>query len=131
MNFFRIPSLYNISCFCYFRNGQLSFRSLYVHRILRILPVLAVVTIFYLTLLKFVANGPNYFTIIDVERNRCEKTAWKTLLFVTNYFDDKVCRLVLDLDDFTLKHSNVLFISALQKLGFLMSTCIYSFWHRF
>ncbi|KAF2896150.1 hypothetical protein ILUMI_10023 [Ignelater luminosus] len=56
----------------------------YVHRCVRLMPVLITVLLFYLTLMKHVRSGP--FPDENASQH-CEKYWWSTLLFIQNYLN--------------------------------------------
>ncbi|KAF2896152.1 hypothetical protein ILUMI_10025 [Ignelater luminosus] len=58
----------------------------YVHRCVRLMPVLITVLLFYLTLIKHVRSGPFAFLDENVSQN-CKKYWWSTLLCIQNYFN--------------------------------------------
>lgn len=70
-------------------NSQIYFWSLVFQRIWRLLPTLAFVACFQLTLYKFFANGP-HSQDLDYHRTCCELNIWKTLLFVSNFVQNSV-----------------------------------------
>lgn len=71
--------------FYLFYDRQVEFCSLIFQRIWRVLPVMAFVAFFQLTLFKFLVSGPLYREV-DSQRYNCEQDIWKTLFFVSNYY---------------------------------------------
>ncbi|KAK5641505.1 hypothetical protein RI129_010052 [Pyrocoelia pectoralis] len=62
------------------------FFKFYLHRFLRLTPVLAAVIIFIVTLLRHVSSGPLWTSTINTQLiEGCEKFWWKTLLYIQNY----------------------------------------------
>lgn len=76
------------------RNGRLNIPLLYLQRILRLSPILIVITLFHKYLLQFCANGPAYNNI-DGIRYTCENNPWYSLLYISNYVRIEVCRKFL------------------------------------
>jgi len=62
---------------------------MYLHRLIRIVPLLAIAIVMYLKLMPIVADGPRfgsgYSGTVD-----CENGWYWTLLFVNNYTEEKV-----------------------------------------
>ncbi|KAK5643896.1 hypothetical protein RI129_007741 [Pyrocoelia pectoralis] len=66
----------------------------YLHRYLRLTPVLFVIIIFVVTLLNHVSYGPLWNRFINMKIiNPCEKVWWKSLLYVQNYQGQVICLL--------------------------------------
>ncbi|XP_031334569.1 O-acyltransferase like protein-like isoform X2 [Photinus pyralis] len=58
----------------------------YLHRFLRLTPVLVAVIVFIVTLLRQFASGPLWSSMIHSQLiEGCEKYWWKTLLYIQNY----------------------------------------------
>ncbi|XP_031342901.1 nose resistant to fluoxetine protein 6-like isoform X2 [Photinus pyralis] len=58
----------------------------YLHRFLRLTPVLAAEIVFVVTLLRQFSSGPLWTHIIDTQLiEACQEYWWKTLLYVQNY----------------------------------------------
>lgn len=66
-------------------NGKLSILYVYIHRYLRLTPLLAVVILIVVSWLKFLGQGPNWNRYLDVHREACLENWWKTLLYIQNY----------------------------------------------
>jgi len=58
---------------------------MYLHRFLRLTPVLALGILAYVTLLPILGDGPIYKTFINFNTGPCERTWYWTLLYVQNY----------------------------------------------
>ncbi|XP_031343061.1 nose resistant to fluoxetine protein 6-like [Photinus pyralis] len=58
----------------------------YLHRFLRLTPVLVAVIIFIVTLLRQLASGPLWSSMVESHLiDGCEKYWWKALLYIQNY----------------------------------------------
>lgn len=58
---------------------------IYVHRYLRLTPLLIAVVLFSITLLRFFGSGPLWPMLTNTISNQCEKYWWSTLLYIQNY----------------------------------------------
>lgn len=60
----------------------------FVHRIVRILPMLAAIVALYATFLRRIRQGPGNFEqqISKRDIEMCEKNGWKNLLFINNFY---------------------------------------------
>lgn len=67
------------------RNGKVNIPLLYVHRYLRLTPVLAVAIFFIITLMRFLGSGPLWPSAMAELGQRCERYWWAALLYVHNY----------------------------------------------
>lgn len=74
----------------FYRNGHINVVSLYLHRILRLVPMLAVSILFVVSLYRFCGSGPLWRSLVDVQQNACENNWWATLLHVQNYVNSEV-----------------------------------------
>lgn len=70
------------------RNGQLNFALLYIHRYLRLTPLLAACILIAIYIFKHLGDGPLWqlFNRIGVEDN-CRSHWWSTLLYIQNYYN--------------------------------------------
>lgn len=77
------------------RGGHINIPMLYVHRYLRLTPLLVVIILLTTTLMRFFGNGPIWPTLTDLIRNQCERNWLSTLLYVQNYVNvnDMVCMI--------------------------------------
>lgn len=67
-------------------NGRINVIMMYVHRLIRLVPMIAIVIMFQLSVLKFFGSGPNWPTFVALLRNPCERsTMWRTFMFIQNY----------------------------------------------
>lgn len=57
----------------------------YIHRYLRLTPVLITAMLFTITIFKYMASGPIYKYGEHYLRTPCEKNWWTLLLYVQNY----------------------------------------------
>lgn len=71
--------------FFFFRYGKLNVLWLYFHRFLRVMPLLASTTLFSMSLLRIIANGPVWPILVDFTSGTCEKYWWSSFLFIQNY----------------------------------------------
>lgn len=65
--------------------GNLNIPMMYLHRYLRLTPVVALAILVYMTLLPFMGDGPLFNSIKFDDYNHCKKTWFWTLLFLQNY----------------------------------------------
>lgn len=59
---------------------------MYIHRYLRLTPILAVVTVISMTLFKQIGSGPMWNLFINNSIN-CDKYWWSSLLYIQNYYN--------------------------------------------
>ncbi|KAH8347528.1 hypothetical protein KR059_012044 [Drosophila kikkawai] len=67
--------------------GKLNVPLMYLHRLMRILPVLAIAILVYIRLMRIVSGGP-MFSGGYMGTSVCESTWYWTLLFVNNYMEN-------------------------------------------
>ncbi|KAG5678860.1 hypothetical protein PVAND_008491 [Polypedilum vanderplanki] len=61
---------------------------LYLHRYLRVTPVLAILILIVLSIFKFMGSGPFYkFTIFNAQVNQCKSYYWSALIHIQNYYN--------------------------------------------
>lgn len=61
---------------------------MYLHRYLRLMPVLAFLILIVLSLFKFMGDGPYYnFVQYFVHIKYCQKYWWTALLHIANYYN--------------------------------------------
>ncbi|KAL5292654.1 hypothetical protein ACFFRR_011434 [Megaselia abdita] len=72
-------------------NGRINVIMMYVHRLFRLIPLIGIIILFTLSLLKYCGAGPNWPTFLITQTYPCEKTWWRTLLFIQNYGNDLLC----------------------------------------
>ncbi|KAH8274711.1 hypothetical protein KR026_001879, partial [Drosophila bipectinata] len=120
-------------------NGKLNIPLMYLHRYLRLTPVLAVAVLVYMKILPRMGDGPLYGKVSFDEYSICESTwAW-TLLYVQNYATHDICLghswyLAVDMQLYIL---SPLILIALYKWGkkgvagivvamLLLAACLFS-----
>lgn len=57
----------------------------YVHRYLRLTPLLAVLILLSTTLFRFIGDGPIWPGFVEFLRNQCDEHWWSAMLYVQNY----------------------------------------------
>ncbi|XP_016994503.2 nose resistant to fluoxetine protein 6-like [Drosophila takahashii] len=67
--------------------GKLNVPMMYLHRIIRIVPLLGMAILIYMTLMPVISGGPLFVGGFAGKAN-CEKNWYLTLLFVNNWTDD-------------------------------------------
>lgn len=61
---------------------------MYLHRYLRVTPVLAVLVLIIVSILKFLGDGPHWDFVSNAALiGQCEKNWWAALLHIQNYYD--------------------------------------------
>lgn len=65
--------------------GRINILTLYIHRYLRLTPLLAISVLLSTTLFRFLGDGPIWPGFTEFLKNQCEKHWWSTLLYVQNY----------------------------------------------
>ncbi|XP_016995340.2 nose resistant to fluoxetine protein 6 [Drosophila takahashii] len=71
--------------------GKLNVPLMYLHRYLRLTPVLALAIIVYMKILPRMGDGPLYGKVSFDDYSVCEGTWFWTLLYVQNYATNKMC----------------------------------------
>lgn len=72
-----------------FRKGKINIPQLYLHRYLRLMPLLGVTILFQVSLLRYFGNGPIWPKSMKLLVEPCEKNWWPALLFIQNYVDSR------------------------------------------
>ncbi|EDW77538.2 uncharacterized protein Dwil_GK24554 [Drosophila willistoni] len=119
--------------------GKLNIVKMYIHRYLRLTPLLLMGILFYWKLLPYMGDGPLYDNKHPDNFNNCAKTWWMNLLYIQNYATTDYCLghawyLAVDMQMFII--SPILLIS-LYKWGkkaaagivvliLLLSACLFS-----
>lgn len=67
------------------KRGRVNILKMYLHRYLRITPVVAVTIFLFLTLFRFVGSGPYHNFLIQSHLPQCQDYWWSALLHVQNY----------------------------------------------
>ena len=57
----------------------------YLHRLVRIFPLMAVSILIGMTLLRFFGDGPVWPIMLDYLFGGCDQYWWSTLFFIQNY----------------------------------------------
>ena len=78
------------------RNGKIKIFSVYLHRYVRMTPLLAVSMLVSMSLLRFLGNGPFWPIVLDFNTGHCEHYWWSTLIYVQNYVNPKNIVSILD-----------------------------------
>ncbi|EDV92767.1 O-acyltransferase like protein [Drosophila grimshawi] len=99
--------------------GRLNVPLMYIHRYLRLTPILAVAILFYMTLLPHLGEGPLIHKVRFDDYSRCERTWFWTLLYLQNYATSEICishtwYLAVDMQLYIL---SPIFLIALYKWG--------------
>ncbi|EDX02122.2 nose resistant to fluoxetine protein 6 [Drosophila yakuba] len=71
--------------------GKLNVPLMYLHRYLRLTPLVAVAILVYFKMLPLFADGPLYDTVGFFDYSVCQKSWYWTLLYVQNYATSDVC----------------------------------------
>lgn len=69
----------------YFSNGKLNILSLYLHRYLRMTPLLGVCVLVSVSLYRFLGNGPVWPISVHFFNENCKHYWWSALLHIQNY----------------------------------------------
>lgn len=77
--------------YIYRQDGKINIPKLYLNRYLRLTPVLAFSILIYVKLLPYFGDGPLWGQTLFDDYSICERNWYLTLLYVQNYFWDKVC----------------------------------------
>ena len=67
------------------RKGRMNIPLLYLHRYLRLTPLLAVTILLTTSLARFGGSGPLFPHMVRFFSEQCERNWWSTLLYVQNY----------------------------------------------
>lgn len=67
------------------RKGKLNVPLLYLHRYLRLTPILAVSMLFNVTLMRFLGDGPIWSGVFQFMGRSCEHNWWLNFLYIQNY----------------------------------------------
>ncbi|XP_017066870.1 O-acyltransferase like protein [Drosophila eugracilis] len=71
--------------------GKLNVPLMYLHRYLRLTPILAVAILVYVKMIPIFADGPLYGSTGFFDYSICDNTWYLTLLYVQNYATDNIC----------------------------------------
>ncbi|XP_018326778.1 nose resistant to fluoxetine protein 6-like [Agrilus planipennis] len=109
-----------------------NFIFLYIHRLIRLTPVYALIVAFYCTIFVKLGNGPLWEERIGVEQERCISSWWANLLYLNNYINtDKICMfqswyITCDMHLFLLTPFIVWVLRKSTKIGFVLLGCLIS-----
>lgn len=67
------------------RKGRINVPLMYLHRYLRLTPMVAFVMLFVMSLLKFFGDGPLFDEFLGRAKDKCETYWWMNLLYIQNY----------------------------------------------
>lgn len=95
----------------------------YIHRYLRLTPVLAIHILIYTYIVQYLGNGP-LWKIVDITLvEQCQKAWWSTLIYIINYVEEySVKNLLFSVTK--IIYSN---FSVCLKRGTYLSICNYLF----
>ncbi|EDW83653.2 uncharacterized protein Dwil_GK13563 [Drosophila willistoni] len=71
--------------------GKINVLMMYLHRYLRLTPVVAVAILIYMKILPLLGGGPIFSSALPDDYSVCEKTWYWTLLYLQNYATDTLC----------------------------------------
>ncbi|XP_068082915.1 nose resistant to fluoxetine protein 6 [Anabrus simplex] len=71
------------------KTGAFNVPMFYIHRYIRLTPLLAAVILFHATLLQYMGSGPLWERLIKFQRDSCESNWWPDLLYVQNYVNNR------------------------------------------
>lgn len=80
--------IHSFSFYTSLSNGRINVPLLYLHRYLRLTPVLAVAIFVTMTILTKYSNGPLWHVLIDGSSD-CDANWWGALLYIQNYFNSE------------------------------------------
>ncbi|EDW67403.1 uncharacterized protein Dvir_GJ24124 [Drosophila virilis] len=119
--------------------GRLNIPLMYLHRYLRLTPIVALAILVYMKLLPLLGDGPLFDSIKFDDYNHCKSTWFWTLLYLQNYATPDLCinhswYLAVDMQLYIL---SPIFLLALYKWGkqaaagifvfmLLLSACLFS-----
>jgi peptidoglycan/LPS O-acetylase OafA/YrhL len=66
------------------RRGRLAIVSVYMRRLMRFVPAMAITTVVYWSVTPYIANGPVWYMYSDVCHTNCESRWYRTALMVSN-----------------------------------------------
>ncbi|XP_037778184.1 nose resistant to fluoxetine protein 6-like [Penaeus monodon] len=68
------------------RTGKFNVILYVVHRLLRLMPAIALVCLFMASLLEYIVTGPYAYDVIPSIQSSCSKFWWRDAFFVSNFF---------------------------------------------
>ncbi|XP_055303304.1 O-acyltransferase like protein-like isoform X2 [Sitodiplosis mosellana] len=116
-NFFTLSGLLvSIKMLKYFeRKERLNLLQLYLHRFIRLTPLLGASFLFSMSLMRFFGSGPFWPTMLHFFHGECERYWWSTLLYIQNFVNQ---------NDMCFRHSWSLSLD--MQLYLLAPAIIYS-----
>lgn len=78
------------------RKGRINVPLMYLHRYLRLTPMVAFIMLFIMSLLKFFGDGPLFDDFIKQGTLKCETNWWMNLLYIQNYAADQVVSIMIE-----------------------------------
>lgn len=72
-----------------FSKGRLNILLVYLHRYLRLTPLLGMGFLFSMSLMRFLGSGPFWPNIVKTQSEQCDKYWWSALLYAQNYVNPK------------------------------------------
>lgn len=112
----------------YFHRKKFNIPKMYLHRYLRVTPVLAVLVLIIVSILKFLGDGPHWDFVSNAALiGQCDKNWWAALLHIQNYYDPLQAVILLLRKAFIFLKSR-----SIQKLFIiqLIIILIYLLWFR-
>lgn len=76
------------------RKGRINVPLMYLHRYVRLTPMIAFIMLFVMSLLKFFGDGPLYDMYMQRVSFKCESTWWMNLLYIQNYAADSIVSIL-------------------------------------
>lgn len=96
---------------------------LYIHRYLRLTPLLAVTILLTMSLTRFLGNGPLWPGAFNELKEACDRKWWLSLLYIQNYVDpDYTVSFVIIIRSWSISNISIQFIS-------FMIQCIPPAWY--
>lgn len=68
--------------------GRLNIPIIYLHRLIRVIPLILACALFQLSIFKFLGDGPLWRFAIKKSIENCETNFLSSISFATNYFPD-------------------------------------------
>lgn len=98
------------------RNGNLNVLFMYLHRYIRLTPMLGFVMLFVLGIIKVFGNGPLWPFYVKVADFNCEENWWQNLLYIQNYAGNKH---IVSKTSFLFKKKSIYFLQCLGQSWYL------------
>lgn len=78
------------------RKGRINVPLMYLHRYLRLTPMVAFIMLYVMSLLKFFGDGPLFDDYLSRATDKCEIYWWMNLLYIQNYAADVIVSMALN-----------------------------------